>query len=80
MYTLVLLSGGVGSRMHNNIPKQYMLLAGKPMIMHVIEKVDVIDSIAKIVIVCADDYQFRGNNDVAHRICECVDARAFHQG
>lgn len=57
MYTLVLLSGGVGSRMHNNIPKQYMLLAGKPMIMHVLEKIDAIDSIAKIVIVCADEYQ-----------------------
>lgn len=57
MYTLILLSGGVGSRMHNSIPKQYMLLAGKPMIMHVLEKVDAIESIAKIVIVCADEYQ-----------------------
>ena len=33
MFTFVLLSGGVGSRMHNSIPKQYMLLAGKPMMM-----------------------------------------------
>ena len=57
MYTLVLLSGGIGSRMHNNIPKQYMLLAGKPMIMHVLEKVNAIDTIAQIVIVCAEEYQ-----------------------
>ena len=57
MYTLVLLSGGVGSRMHNSIPKQYMLLAGKPMIMHVLEKVDLLDSLERIVIVCADEYQ-----------------------
>ncbi len=57
MYTLVLLSGGIGSRMQNNIPKQYMLLAGKPMIMHVLEKVDSIESILKIVIVCANEYQ-----------------------
>lgn len=55
-YTLVLLSGGVGSRMHNSIPKQYMLLAGKPMLMHVLEKVDCIQSIEKIVIVCSDEY------------------------
>lgn len=56
-YTIVLLSGGVGSRMHNAIPKQYMLLAGKPMIMHVLEKVDCLDSVKKIVIVCADEYR-----------------------
>lgn len=56
-YTLILLSGGVGSRMQNSIPKQYMLLAGKPMIMHVLDKVDTIDDISKIVIVCAKEYR-----------------------
>ena len=56
-YTFVLLSGGVGSRMHQSIPKQYMLLAGKPMIMHVLDKVDLIPEITKIVIVCADEYK-----------------------
>ena len=56
-YTFVLLSGGVGSRMHQSIPKQYMLLAGKPMIMHVLDKVDLIPEIIKIVIVCADEYR-----------------------
>lgn len=56
-YTLVLLSGGVGSRMFQSIPKQYMLLAGKPMIMHVLDKVDQIEEIEKIVIVCVDDYR-----------------------
>lgn len=55
-YTLVLLSGGTGSRMHNSVPKQYMLLAGKPIIMHILERVDQIESIEKIVIVCADEY------------------------
>ena len=57
MFTFVLLSGGVGSRMHNSIPKQYMLLAGKPMIMHVIEKVDTLEDVEKIVIVCAEEYR-----------------------
>ncbi len=56
-YTFVLLSGGVGSRMHNSIPKQYMLLAGKPMIMHVLDKIDSISEIKKIVIVCSDEYK-----------------------
>lgn len=56
MYTLVLLSGGTGTRMQNSIPKQYMLLAGKPVIMHTLEKVDLIDAISTIVVVCADEY------------------------
>lgn len=56
MYTLILLSGGTGTRMHNAVPKQYMLLAGKPVIMHILERVDQIDRIAEVVVVCANEY------------------------
>lgn len=56
MYTLVLLAGGNGSRMKKDIPKQYLLLAGKPVIMHILERVDRIKEIAGAVIVCADEY------------------------
>ncbi len=55
-YALVVLSGGVGTRMGNPIPKQYMLLAGKPVIMHTLERADLIDEIKEIVIVCSDEY------------------------
>lgn len=57
MYTAVLLSGGVGSRMNHSIPKQYMLLAGKPVIMHTLEKLDMIDEIKEIVVVCAEEFR-----------------------
>ena len=56
-YTFILLSGGVGSRMKNPVPKQYMLLAGKPMIMHILERIDCLDQVDKIVIVCSEDYK-----------------------
>jgi len=56
-YTLILLSGGVGSRMKNPVPKQYMLLAGKPMIMHIIERADCLSQIESIIIVCAEEYR-----------------------
>ncbi len=54
-YSLILLSGGIGSRMNNAIPKQYMLMGGKPVIMHTLEKVDVIKEIDEVIIVCSDD-------------------------
>ena len=57
MYTLLFLSGGTGSRMHNATPKQYLLLAGKPVIMHILERVDRIDAIKDIVVVCAKEYE-----------------------
>lgn len=56
MYTLVLLSGGTGTRMHNSVPKQYMLLAGKPVIMHILERVDQLDRISEVVVVCTKEY------------------------
>lgn len=54
--TAILLSGGIGSRMQESTPKQYLLLAGKPMIMHSIERLDRIDSIKNIIIVCDASY------------------------
>jgi len=56
MYTVILLSGGTGSRMNNVVPKQYLLLAGKPVIMHTLERLDEIEQISKIVVVCASEY------------------------
>lgn len=57
MYTMILLSGGVGSRMHNNVPKQYMLLAGKPVIMHILERAERIKDLKQVVVVCAEEYK-----------------------
>ena len=33
----IIVAGGVGTRMKSNIPKQFMLLKGKPILMHTIE-------------------------------------------
>lgn len=55
--SFVLLSGGAGTRMNNNTPKQYMLLGGKPIIMHTLERIDTIDSIDEVVLVCKDEYK-----------------------
>ena len=43
--------------MHEVAPKQYLLLAGKPMIMHVVERLDAVNAIDEIIIVCDLSYE-----------------------
>lgn len=56
MYSAIILSGGKGRRMEKSLPKQYLLLAGKPIIMHSLECIDSIDVVDEIVIVCAKEF------------------------
>lgn len=42
--------------MKESVPKQYLLLGGKPMIIHSIERLDKLDAINEIVIVCENCY------------------------
>ena len=62
MCTFLLLAGGQGTRMQNVTPKQFLLLAGKPIIMHTLEKIEKIDKIKKIVIVCKEEYREKIEN------------------
>lgn len=49
----VILAGGIGSRMGNSErPKQFMNLAGKPVIIHTIEKFMLHNVFEKIVVLC----------------------------
>jgi len=36
-YFAIIVGGGSGSRMHSEIPKQFMLISGRPVLMHTIE-------------------------------------------
>lgn len=56
MNTFILLSAGIGNRMGESIPKQFLMLRGKPIILHSLEKVDQIDEINEVIIVCQKEY------------------------
>ena len=53
---VILLAGGVGKRMGAEIPKQFMEVDGKPIIVHTIEKFQRNPQIEKIVVVCVNDW------------------------
>lgn len=57
MYTAVILAGGKGIRMGKEMPKQFIPLAGKPMIMHTLERMEKIKDIDEVVIVCLPEFK-----------------------
>jgi D-ribitol-5-phosphate cytidylyltransferase len=53
---MIVLAGGVGKRIGRPVPKQFLLLGGKPLLIHVLEKVLPLDEITQIVITCPAAY------------------------
>ncbi|MDR2125599.1 MAG: 2-C-methyl-D-erythritol 4-phosphate cytidylyltransferase [Prevotellaceae bacterium] len=48
---VIIVAGGIGLRMGNPIPKQFMLIRNKPILMHTVEKFIVFDNSINIIIV-----------------------------
>lgn len=53
----VILAGGVGSRMHNDIPKQYVKVEGKPVLVYTMERFQKCARIDSIVIVADEAWR-----------------------
>ena len=53
---VILLAGGVGKRMQSEIPKQFLEVEGKPIIVYTIENFQRNEHVEKIVVVCVKDW------------------------
>lgn len=53
---VILLAGGVGKRMQAEMPKQFIEVKGKPIIVYTIEKFQQNPQIEKILVVCVKDW------------------------
>jgi len=51
---MIVLAGGVGKRIGRPFPKQFLLLGGKPLLIHVLEKARAIPAIDRVVITCPE--------------------------
>ena len=51
---MIVLAGGIGKRIGRPFPKQFLLLGGKPLIIHVLEKARDIPEITRVVITCPE--------------------------
>lgn len=53
---MIVLAGGIGKRIGRPFPKQFLLLGGKPLIIHVLEKARAIAEIDQVVVTCPEDH------------------------
>jgi 2-C-methyl-D-erythritol 4-phosphate cytidylyltransferase len=53
-FGMVVLAGGIGRRIGRPFPKQFLLLGGKPLLVHVLEKARAIPELQRIVITCPE--------------------------
>lgn len=51
---IIIVAGGSGTRMNSNVPKQFLLLSGKPLLMHTITKFHQTFSDINIIVVIAN--------------------------
>lgn len=56
MNIALLTAGGIGTRMHNEIPKQFINIEDKPLIVYTMEKFETHPSIDYICVVCLDGW------------------------
>ncbi len=52
---VIIVAGGKGTRLKSNIPKQFLEIGGKPVLMHTIEKFKIFDSHIKIILVLPEN-------------------------
>lgn len=63
----VLLAGGIGARMGNRTPKQFMLLKGKPVALYSFNVLLSSNDIDEIIVVCAKEYQYLFQNQSSRK-------------
>lgn len=82
--TIVIVAGGKGLRMGTDVPKQFLVVNGKPILMHTIERFYEFDPSMQIIVVLPAeqiDYWFdlcgKYNFEVSHEIVEGGSERFF---
>lgn len=59
MNIALVLSGGTGARMGEDIPKQYQMLAGKPVIVHTLEQFERFQEVEYVTVVALPEWKGR---------------------
>lgn len=55
----LVLSGGTGARMGMELPKQYQVLAGKPVIVHTLEQFEEFEAVGQVIVAASPEWEGR---------------------
>lgn len=55
-YNVIIVAGGTGSRMQSTVPKQFIEIKGKPILIHTIEKFIEFDEFINVIVCVHKDY------------------------
>lgn len=56
IYNIIIVAGGTGTRMQSSIPKQFIEIKGKPILIHTIEKFIEFDEYINVIVCVHKDY------------------------
>ena len=54
---VVIVAAGKGTRMQSDLPKPFLSVAGKPILVHTLQRFEQVDVVQRIVIVVAPEYE-----------------------
>jgi D-ribitol-5-phosphate cytidylyltransferase len=80
---MIVLAGGIGRRIGQPYPKQFLLVGGKPMLIHVLEKARALPSLERIVVTCPESHidetrELMANHGFGDRF-ECIEGGQTRQ-
>jgi 2-C-methyl-D-erythritol 4-phosphate cytidylyltransferase len=68
-YSIIITAGGIGKRMGGKLPKQFILVQGKPILMHTLEVFHAYDSTAQLIITLPNEWVAYWEELVHERNC-----------
>jgi 2-C-methyl-D-erythritol 4-phosphate cytidylyltransferase len=68
-FSVIITAGGIGKRMGGDLPKQFLLVAGKPILIHTLEKIHSFDPEAEIIITLPDEWRSYWNKLLINNSC-----------
>lgn len=83
-FSIILTAGGIGKRMGGDIPKQFIALNGKPILMHTIELFHAFDPNAQLILTLPAEWKFYWSEllvkyafSIPHQLVDGGDERYF---
>jgi 2-C-methyl-D-erythritol 4-phosphate cytidylyltransferase len=74
MNNVIIVAGGKGQRMGSELPKQFIAIGGKPILMHTIEAFYNFDKTIRIIVALSSDYREHWS-----RLCKGYDFNIYHE-